>query len=234
MASYSDTLSEAEIAKIEQRLDVPLSAQKARYNRRKKKKKSKKQKFFPESAAAWRKLFDDYGMKTEFVLFTRTHPDETKRMRAEWNAKRPLFYKEIVQNNRKELLAAGVSEAGIKEMQTHGYTNEAFNIHHKIPLSGGGKNILENLSVIGMKPYHAQIHRHLDWQIKDLQVGESRWVEIAIPEGNVFVPKPDALEANKTRASAKEQRRAEIRNKKRQAKNRDKKHKRDYKADFIL
>lgn len=76
-----------------------------------------------------------------------------------------------------------------------GFSPEGLSVHHKMPLGGCGDplvamraNDFDNLILIPNEPYHHMIHAHLDPQIANLKLGESRRVRLPIPEGMWFDP----------------------------------------------
>ena len=71
-----------------------------------------------------------------------------------------------------------------------GEAPNGFNVHHKMPLAGGGKNEFSNFILIQNDPYHTDIHKVSDLQIVKMKEGETKTVKIPMPQGNVFVP-PD-------------------------------------------
>ena len=56
----------------------------------------------------------------------------------------------------QQLKTAGLTDTEILKMK-NGYVPTGYQVHHKIPLDGGGTNSLDNLVLIKNDPYHKVI-----------------------------------------------------------------------------
>ena len=85
---------------------------------------------------------------------------------------------------------AGISQAEINKMRRQGSVPDGYEVHHKLPIAGGGDNSPSNLILI-RRDIHDSIHAELDPQVAGLKEGESRRVRLPRPTG-VFYGKPPA------------------------------------------
>ncbi|MFZ5986738.1 MAG: HNH endonuclease signature motif containing protein [Bacillota bacterium] len=72
-------------------------------------------------------------------------------------------------------------------MMQDGLVPSGYQVHHKIPLDGGGTNAMDNLVMIKNDPYHKVITNTQNSLTKGLSAGDS--VEITnwpIPDGFVY------------------------------------------------
>lgn len=133
--------------------------------------------------------FAAWGIDMKEVTFTKS---PTKTARSAFKEVRRGFLQHLAENYSDELRQAGLSEAQIDTMRDQGRSPPNMNVHHKLPLSGGGKNVWDNLVLIPIEPHHSAIHRHSDPQIVDLGSGQSRTIVMAWPAGPIYAPKhPD-------------------------------------------
>lgn len=138
-------------------------------------------------------------------------PDRATRQarRSDFNSNvRPRFIQHLVENCRDQLVAAGLTEHEIKVMADQGHVPHRYNVHHKLPIHGGGSNSFDNLILID-KASHQSIHDYIDPQIQTrdqygtvvlIGKGQSRRIKLPSPPGNVFVP-PGNLKQHIDRAA---------------------------------
>lgn len=112
------------------------------------------------------------------VIFTRQPSERTKMLRKEFkhNKVAQTFLKYLHENGYLERLKGRY----ILRKLLKGKIPRNFDIHHIIPLSGGGTNSLSNLCLIE-KSFHKFLNRRcFDPALKEIQEGET--VEINIPD----------------------------------------------------
>ncbi|MCV6599164.1 MAG: HNH endonuclease [Alphaproteobacteria bacterium] len=117
-------------------------------------------------------------------------PTEKKRhaVRYEYeHSFRKDFLEFIANNERDNLKQAGLWDSLIDRTLAKGKTPPGWGVHHKIPIHGGGQNNIENLIFIRFAE-HFQIHRYIDCFIEDMSEGDSRFITMPYPEGNVYIP----------------------------------------------
>lgn len=88
------------------------------------------------------------------------------------------------------LASAGIGPAEIAAMKKNGNVPSGYEVHHKLPIAGGGDNNPSNLILIRVD-VHDSIHAALDPQVAGLKEGQRREVRLPRPEG-VFYGKPPA------------------------------------------
>ncbi len=109
------------------------------------------------------------------------------KARAEFNEHKSEFLKFIGKNHVKELKALGLSNKQISEIAA-GHSVNGYNVHHKLPLHGGGSNDFSNFIFMPIKE-HDDIHKHIiDKQIENIEIGEKREILIPWTDSPVFVP----------------------------------------------
>ena len=60
-----------------------------------------------------------------------------------------------------------------------------FEIHHRVPIEGGGTNDFGNLMVIRKEPYHDALSREYGILMEGVGPGESRTIDFPLFEGTV-------------------------------------------------
>ena len=128
-----------------------------------------------------------HGIPVVEVPYTGVSKKHVKELRREFNGLRKAFLKELAETQTEALKQMGFSDNMLVDL-AKGKTPNGFNVHHKIPLAGGGKNEFSNFILIKNDPYHVDIHRVSDLQISHIKEGETKLVKIPVPQGNVFIP----------------------------------------------
>jgi hypothetical protein len=129
------------------------------------------------------------NVKTQTIQYTKRSGQELADLRKAFNSnERKNFLKNIANDPVKanQLKKAGLSDADIQMMQD-GLVPSGYQVHHKIPLDGGGTNAMDNLVMIKNDPYHKVITNTQNSLTKGLSAGDS--VEITnwpIPDGFVY------------------------------------------------
>jgi len=132
-----------------------------------------------------------HGMPVRQVTYTLPPMAERQRLRHEFNkVARKAFLEWLAAHRRPQLIAAGMDEAQIDAMVRDGNAPPGWNVHHKLPLGGGGDNAMSNLVVIREAP-HVALHQFLFPQIKHLQEGQSTRAFLPVPDGMIFPPPPN-------------------------------------------
>ena len=128
-----------------------------------------------------------HGIPVVEIPYTGVSKKRVKELRKEFNGLRKAFLKELAQTQTEALKKMGFSDNMLADL-AKGNSPNGFNVHHKIPLAGGGKNEFSNFILIKNDPYHADIHKVSDLQIPRIKEGETKFVKIPLPEGSVFIP----------------------------------------------
>lgn len=127
-----------------------------------------------------------HGAPVVEIEYTAKSKQEIKELRRAFNAARKEFLKDLGKNNADQLRQLGMSENNINLIR-NGRAPSGYNVHHKIPLAGGGKNEMNNFVFIKNEPYHVDFHKVTDMQIAGMKSGETKKVKIPVPKGNIFV-----------------------------------------------
>ena len=158
-----------------------------------KEKKHKRKKKAPKSSTrlnAERGRFD-FDSINGFKLIDIEYrvPDKAtrKRRRKGFNSVREKFLKHIAQNCQKDLREIGVTDKQIEQMKKGSVPN-GYNVHHKLPIHGGGLNEFANLILMPIPPHDELHHKVLDPQVSQMQGGESKKVKLPWSDNMVYVP----------------------------------------------
>lgn len=121
------------------------------------------------------------------VSYTAVGKKRVKELRRAFGEKRKAFLQNLAKTQLPLLKALGISDKAVADM-AKGRSPNGYNVHHKIPLAGGGKNEFSNFILIKNDPYHTDIHKVSDLQISKMQKGETKTVKMPVPEGSIFIP----------------------------------------------
>lgn len=143
-----------------------------------------------------------HGMPLEEVDYCVPSKEERKAKRAEFNGEvdyetgtiiregvRMQFLKMLANEHEAELrekLALGDAEI---ESMKKGYCPKCCNVHHKLPLHGGGKNEFKNFILTPLYPHDQWHHDILDPQIDGIRPGETRRVMLPRCDEMIYDPK---------------------------------------------
>ena len=113
-----------------------------------------------------------HGMKLKKVVYHVPSSDERKAKRAEFQGHdgkegmRSKFLKMLAKDHEKQLRdQLGFTDAEINLMK-QGRSVPGYNVHHKLPLHGGGKNEFSNFILTPLYPHDQWHHDVLDPQIE--------------------------------------------------------------------
>ncbi|MCK5295626.1 MAG: HNH endonuclease [Alphaproteobacteria bacterium] len=148
--------------------------------------KRKKVKYQKETARAGKIPDSIHGIPIVEMEFKVPPLNERKQTRNQFKRVRNAFLKHIAENCDKELKGMGLTES---QMQTvkKGKSPAGYNVHHKLPIYGGGKNEFSNFILMPIPPHDDLHHKIIDPQLKGIREGEARLVKIPFPKEMVFV-----------------------------------------------
>ncbi len=141
-----------------------------------------------------------HGLKLVEVDYTVPPSAERKAKREEFGGTRDetgrpngdgirtAFVKMLAKDHVKELTELGLCDADIAMMK-EGRVPNGYNVHHKLPLHGGGKNEFKNFILTPLYPHDQWHHDVLDPQIDGIREGESRKVMLPWTDAMVYDPK---------------------------------------------
>lgn len=145
-----------------------------------------------------------HGIPVIEISYTAVGKKRVKELRRAFGEKRKAFLKNLAATQAPVLKSLGLSDNAIAEMKK-GRSPNGYNVHHKIPLAGGGTNDFSNFILIQNDPYHTDIHKVSDLQICKMNEGETKTVKIPMPSGSIFIApdqKQSVQNAAKTSLSA--------------------------------
>lgn len=128
-----------------------------------------------------------HGIPVTEVSYTAVGKKRVKELRRSFTAQRKAFLQHLAKTQTPVLKALGLSNNTIADMEK-GRAPNGYNVHHKLPLAGGGKNEFSNFILIKNDPYHADIHKVSDLQICKMREGETKTVKMPVPDGDIFIP----------------------------------------------
>ncbi len=137
-----------------------------------------------------------HGMKLKKVVYHVPSSDERKAKRAEFQGHdgkegmRSKFLKMLAKDHEKQLRdQLGFTDAEINLMK-QGRSVPGYNVHHKLPLHGGGKNEFSNFILTPLYPHDQWHHDVLDPQIADcMGTGQSKEVMLPWTDAMIYDPK---------------------------------------------
>ncbi|MFJ7748143.1 T7SS effector LXG polymorphic toxin [Peribacillus sp. NPDC097295] len=132
------------------------------------------------------------GVKVEKIIYTKRLPEETAKLRKEFNSSvRKNFLKEFANDPvRVEYLSkAGLGEGDIDRMKD-GLNPKGWQVHHNLPLDDGGTNDITNLVLINNDPYHKAVTNEQNSLTRGLAPKQSKTINWPMFEDDVYPPKP--------------------------------------------
>lgn len=135
------------------------------------------------------------GFKLKEVEFKTPGKKTRVARREEFKTQvRPAFLKYVAAHYEKELRAMGISDKGLESMRS-GRSVNGYNVHHKLPIHGGGTNDFKNLIIMPIPPHDELHHDVIDPQLKgkDLAAG----IKIKLPWSDDMVWKRPAQSRQK-------------------------------------
>lgn len=98
---------------------------------------------------------------------------------------RPAFLKYIADNCEAQLRKLGVTDAGLLRMR-NGFGVNGFNVHHKLPIHGGGTNDFSNLIFMPIPPHDELHNKVINPQIKNLDTRSGVTIKLPWRDGMVW------------------------------------------------
>lgn len=119
------------------------------------------------------------------ITLTKCDSVELARLRNEFNTSVRKEFLMDLGKNHEYLKNAGFSDIDILKIQ-NGYVPDGWQVHHKIPLDGGGSNSFDNLVLIQNEPYHKVITNYQNSTMRGMLEGESKTVKWPIPNDDIY------------------------------------------------
>ncbi len=126
------------------------------------------------------------GFKLKEVEWTVPDKQTRKRRRSGFDSVRKEFLKYIGETMEPALRDLGMTDKQIEQVKK-GHAPTGYNVHHKLPIHGGGKNEFSNLILMPIGPHDELHHRVMDPQVAQMQTGDSKKVLIPWTDDMVYV-----------------------------------------------
>ncbi|MGL6095925.1 MAG: AHH domain-containing protein, partial [Fimbriiglobus sp.] len=132
------------------------------------------------------------GVPTETITFTKIDKATQDVRRAVFESTdRGDFLKGLANNPEK---VAALKKAGLTDELIAGMRNgelpitSGYQVHHKIPIAGGGTNLPDNLVIIKNDPYHLTITNYQNSVTGGMAAGEAAQLPWPIVPGFIYPP----------------------------------------------
>ena len=145
-----------------------------------------------------------HGMKLTRMQYTVPTQEERRKMRKAFDGnwkqgvegERAKFLKWLANTQEKELVdKLGLTKTDINRMK-RGIGVKGFNVHHKLPIHGGGTNDFSNLILEPIFP-HDQLHQDvMNPQISGMKEGETRSILVPYSTDNIYNPQEFGCKLN--------------------------------------
>ncbi|MED1461594.1 T7SS effector LXG polymorphic toxin [Bacillus safensis] len=132
------------------------------------------------------------GVKVKEIVYTKRFPEETAKLRKEFNNSiKKNFLKGFANDSKRinYLIEAGLSEQDIARMKD-GLNPRGWQVHHNLPLDDGGSNAFSNLVLIKNDPYHKAITNEQNSLTKGMTPKQSKTINWPLIEDEVYPSKP--------------------------------------------
>ena len=125
------------------------------------------------------------NVKVQDITLKKRSSSELSQLRSEFNTSVRKNFLMDMGKQTDYLRRAGFTEADILKIQ-NGYVPTGWQVHHKIPLDGGGTNDFSNLVLIQNEPYHKVLTNYQNSVMKDMNEGDIIVVAWPQPNGNIY------------------------------------------------
>lgn len=171
--------------------------------RKKRKKKKKHAKQVKQVAVAQASSgdfpFDTiHGYELKTMEYRVPPMGERKKLRSRFKEFKGSFLKHIGEKFEPELRALGMNDEEIKRVKA-GHGVNGYNVHHKLPIHGGGKNEFSNLVLMPIPPHDDLHHVVMDKQIRGMKEGEARMIKVPWTDEMVYVAPQNKQEFDKSK-----------------------------------
>lgn len=129
------------------------------------------------------------NVKGQTIQYTKVSSENLAELRKAFNTTDRKEFLSYLSNDKdmlQQLKTAGMSDTDILKMK-NGYVPTGYQVHHKIPLDGGGTNSLDNLVLIKNDPYHKVITNTQNSVTSGLDAGQTMKIHNwPIPDGKIY------------------------------------------------
>ena len=127
-----------------------------------------------------------HGFKLKEVEWSVPDQKTLKSRRRAFNNVREAFLKHIGETMAPALREMGLTDKEIALVKK-GKAPIGYNVHHKLPIHGGGKNEFSNLILMPIGPHDDLHHKVMDPQVAQMQSGETKKVVIPWTDDMVYI-----------------------------------------------
>jgi hypothetical protein len=129
------------------------------------------------------------NVKGQTIQYTKVSSENLAELRKAFNTTDRKEFLSYLSNDKdmlQQLKTAGLTDTDILKMK-NGYVPTGYQVHHKIPLDGGGTNSLDNLVLIKNDPYHKVITNTQNSVTSGLDAGQTIKIDNwPIPDGKIY------------------------------------------------
>ncbi|MGD9638043.1 MAG: hypothetical protein AB7U85_03170 [Alphaproteobacteria bacterium] len=139
-----------------------------------------------------------HGFELREMNYTVPPSDERKSMRSKFKDVKAHFMKFMAEEHPDQLRELGFSKDEVDYINATPIKDETgrynslcpkrYNVHHKLPIHGGGKNEFTNFIIMPIPPHDDLHHSVIDLQIVNIREGETRKVLIPWSDRNAYIP----------------------------------------------
>lgn len=129
-----------------------------------------------------------HGFELKEVEYKVPSMQERKSKRKAFKEFKSQVWIKAAKESPDKLLAIGISQKQIDEQCAQGRGVNGYNVHHMLPIHGGGKNELSNMVIMPIPPHDDLHHVVIDRQIQGIKEGETRKIKLPVTDSMVFVP----------------------------------------------
>ncbi len=125
------------------------------------------------------------NVNVQDIALQKRISSELDQLRSEFNTSVRKDFLMDLGKQTEYLRSAGFTETDILKIQS-GYVPTGWQVHHKIPLDGGGTNAFSNLVLIQNEPYHKVLTNYQNSFMKNMNEGDIIVVSWPQPNGNIY------------------------------------------------
>lgn len=126
------------------------------------------------------------GFKLKEVQWTVPDKKTRESRRRSFDKVRERFLMMVGQTMEQSLRDMGMNDKQIAQVK-RGRSPVGYNVHHKLPIHGGGLNEFSNLILMPIGPHDELHHKVMDPQVAQMQSGDSKKVVIPWTDDMVYV-----------------------------------------------
>lgn len=127
-------------------------------------------------------------IRTKEIDYVKRSREDTTKLRKAFDQRIRKQFLIDLSNKVDYIKDAGFSDEDILRMRK-GRLPEGWEVHHKVPLDGGGTNSFDNLVLIQKEPHHKVLTNFQNTFSREMAPGEVKKVDFPIPDGDLYPKK---------------------------------------------